>query len=221
MRTYLGIALTTTLGFIAIACSSTEAVVVAPASDAGAGNGVVIPDAAAPPADSGGMMNGGDAASVSDAAILPDGAFAADGGMSNEAGPGGNTSSLACGSAQCSIPAQVCCVSGGGNGAGGGVFAYACVMGASCPMAMGNNNPPTALKCSSSANCNAGTVCCVKQNGQDTESSCQVTCGNNDAQLCDPAAASSGCAAGVMCSAANIGDWGLPRSFATCGGVGN
>jgi hypothetical protein len=25
----------------------------------------------------------------------------------------------------------------------------------------------------------------------------------------------------MACSSANIGDWGLPNGFATCGGVGN
>jgi hypothetical protein len=39
--------------------------------------------------------------------------------------------------------------------------------------------------------------------------------------LCDPNAAPSGCDAGVQCSSNNIGDWGLPRTYATCGGKGN
>jgi hypothetical protein len=28
----------------------------------------------------------------------------------------------------------------------------------------------------------------------------------------------TGCEAGVNCSSNNIGDWGLPSSYATCGG---
>jgi hypothetical protein len=183
--------------------------------------GAFVPDGSTTSADG---ATASDGASAQDASVqvFPDGAVAADGGSSQDAGPGGNTSSLTCGSAQCAIPAQVCCVTEQRQprDAGGGlVYSYACVMGNSCPMPM--NGGTNALQCSSAANCAAGTVCCVSQNGQTTTSSCKATCGNNDAQLCDPTAAMTGCSASAPCSNNNVGDWGLPPSYATCGGMGN
>ncbi len=76
------------------------------------------------------------------------------------------------------------------------------------------------IKCSGAANCGAGTVCCISQNGA---SACAASCSRNGAQLCDPAvaAAASGCGDAGACSSMNIGDWGLPDTFGTCGGVGN
>ncbi len=147
------------------------------------------------------------------------------GGTTDAGGPGGSTTSLACGNTACQIPGQVCCV----DRMNGGVASYACVTGTSCATpdaGGGNQDPPTALACSSAANCAAGTVCCIEQVNNTVTSACKATCtGGNSAQLCDPKAANSGCPADAgalsACSSKDIGEWGLPSTFATCGGRGN
>jgi hypothetical protein len=185
--------------------SAGNADLVAPAEDAGA-------DAAS----NDGASGGGDASSGGDgAAPAPRGG---DGGVNPpDAGPGGSVDQIACGATSCAIPAQTCCVTRTNGGA-----AYGCVSGTSCaPSGGGGGGAGTALKCSASANCPAGRVCCVRQVNNGAASDCQTVCGNKEAQLCDPAAAATGCAPGASCSSKNIGDWGLPATYATCGGVGN
>jgi hypothetical protein len=147
-------------------------------------------------------------------------------------GPGGNVTTLPCGTMSCNIPVQVCCVNQGGGGA---PDTYSCATG-SCTAggvdggADGGNQQGgdvTALGCTGQANCAPGSICCITQSQQGvTSSSCVVgtTCGQNSAQLCDPNASTTGCPATgnrSMCSSNNIGDWGLSPPFATCGGVGN
>jgi len=145
--------------------------------------------------------------------VLVDASVTADGG------PGGNTQTLSCGAGSCSLPAQSCCVYDTTPST------YACVDGPSCPLldGGGGGGQGTALQCSGAANCPQGTVCCVfEQPNKQVASACQQTCANNQAQLCDPTAAVSGCAADAgACSSANVSDWGLPKGYATCGGVGN
>ncbi|HSO38917.1 MAG TPA: hypothetical protein VLT33_40590 [Labilithrix sp.] len=154
------------------------------------------------------------ATDAGDGAALPQEAGGGDGGINPpDAGPGGNTSVLACGSTSCAIPAETCCVSQ----VGGGGTAYGCAV--SC-MAGGGGGGDTALKCSGQANCAAGTVCCVRQVNNGAASECKASCTNKEAQLCSLTAAVSGCV-GSMCSSQNIGDWGLPTTYATCGGQGN
>lgn len=154
---------------------------------------------------------------------LKDAAPGGNGGTTDAGGPGGTTTSLSCGSTACQIPGQVCCV----DRVGAGAASYACFAGTTCPATdAGAADPPTALACSSAANCAAGTVCCIEQVQGVTTSSCKATCtGPNTAQLCDPKAAVSGCPADAgatsVCSSKDITDWGLPTTFATCGGRGN
>jgi len=166
-----------------------------------------------------------DAASATDAAGSTDASDAGsttqeagggEGGIDPpDAGPGGTTTILNCGSTTCAIPAQACCV----DRLGGGMTAYSCA--ATCA-GVDAGADTTALKCSGQANCAAGTVCCVHQvGGNGAASECQASCGQNQAQLCAPMAAVSGCDAGVTCSSNNVGDWNLPPSYATCGGKGN
>jgi hypothetical protein len=56
---------------------------------------------------------------------------------------------------------------------------------------------------------------------------CTAGAGAATAQLCDPKAAVSGCPLGDggadagACLSTQIGDWGLPPTYATCGGKGN
>jgi hypothetical protein len=140
----------------------------------------------------------------------------------SDGGPGGNTQNVACGSNACSIPAQSCCVYETQP-----TWSYACIDGTSCPVldagaGTGGGGQGTALACSGAANCADGTVCCVYENAnKQVQSSCMSSCPANGAQLCDPNAPVSGCAASAACSTANISDWGLPKGFATCGGIGN
>lgn len=167
----------------------------------------------------GAVADGGDA--QDDA--LADGAFVADGGSASDAGPGGNTSTLPCGSAQCGIPAQTCCVFSNPNPPPD--FFYGCYNGA-CPVDAGfdaGTGDITSLKCSGAANCPVGSVCCVYETANKrVASDCFASCGGGQAQLCDPSAVDSGCSPDAgACSSANVTDWGLPNTYATCGGVGN
>lgn len=168
---------------------------------------------------------------------LPDGAVVTnagtpgplDAGVVADAGPGGNTSSLTCGTASCAIPSQVCCST---RAQGGASFQFSCVTGAACPVpdagpgSGGGGGRPTTLKCTSNANCAANEVCCITQNNNTTGSSCmtQAACDGapgDTAVLCDPANPAVGCPAADPCSSDNINDWRLPPGFGTCGGVGN
>jgi len=149
-------------------------------------------------------------------------------------GPGGNTTSVPCGTATCSLATQVCCVV-----RSNGATVYQCANGScSNPDAGlptggnggGGGGNVTSLKCTAQANCAMGSICCIRQAGGGGQggvaSECVVgtTCPGNGAQLCDPSATPTGCPAGggkdTMCSSNNIGDWGLSAPFATCGGVG-
>lgn len=137
-----------------------------------------------------------------------------------DGGPGGNTQTVTCGTNACSIATQSCCVYETQP-----TWSYVCVDGTSCPIVDGGGGggQGTALACSGAANCADGTVCCVFEGpNKQVQSSCMTACPANGAQLCDPSAAVSGCAADAgACSSANISDWGLPKGYATCGGIGN
>lgn len=127
---------------------------------------------------------------------------------------GGDPQLLACGSVSCSVPAQSCCVSDPPS--------YACISGPSCPVNDAGVSA-TALRCSGAANCAPNTVCCVYETPtKQVASDCKPACGGGEAQLCNPTAANSGCAPDAgACSSANVSDWGLPSTYATCGGVGS
>jgi hypothetical protein len=165
------------------------------------------------------VVDGGDAGTPTPEAGGGDG-----GSNPPDAGPGGGgTTILSCGATTCAIPAQSCCVE-----RVGGATNFGCFTGAACP-AVDAGADVASLKCSSQANCAAGTVCCVTQVGNNAATSqCAATCtGANTAQLCDPNAGVTGCPLGDggadagACSNANHGDWGLPATYATCGGKGN
>ena len=169
------------------------------------------------PTDTGAPRDGG--SPFTDAAP----AFSGDGGGANDAGPGGTVSQIACGSTSCSLATDFCCVYRANNPPP--EFLFDCASGSGCPTNPAANNDATALACSSAANCPPSTVCCVNDNGRRVWSQCQTACtsgsGVQSAQLCDPTAATTGCPTSQPCSSNSIGDWGLPRGFATCGGVGN
>lgn len=184
-------------------------------------------DASAEAASSGGDGSTGSSGSsgasgTSDGGARPadEAGVTANGGIDPpDAGPGGDTTSIACGSTTCPIPAETCCVS---DLKSGGNTSFVCVAGATCPSS-GTVGDTAALKCSGAANCPGGTICCVRVVGGDNAASeCKAACGADEAQLCDPKASASGCSPAEPCSNDNIGDWGdLPKSFATCGGKEN
>ncbi len=148
------------------------------------------------------------------------GALGGDGGVDPpDAGPGGSTTSITCGATSCALPAQQCCAS---QVPGPGNLGWACVAAsdAGCPPPPGGGDV-TSLKCSAQANCPTNTVCCVRQTNDGAASECKASCTNNEAQLCDPNAVPTGCSQQNACSSKNIGDWGLPNTYATCGGKGN
>lgn len=186
----------------------------------GANDGLTTPTPEAgaplPEAGNGDTSTGGDAAAGTDASDAGTGQpSGGDGGINPpDAGPGGSTSAINCGSTSCSIPSQNCCV----DRLGGNQTAYSCA--ATCG-GIDAGADTTALKCSGQANCAIGMVCCVRQlGGNAAASECKATCAGNEAQLCDKSALVTGCV-GTTCSNNNIGDWNLPPSYATCGGKGN
>jgi hypothetical protein len=187
----------------------------------------------APPGD-GGLADGASSSGASSSGASSSsggsssGSVGPDGGLNPpDAGPGGTTSQITCGATSCAIATEVCCVSRTNAGT-----AYGCATGTTCPGAGGGDGggggggggggDVVALKCSGAANCAPGTVCCVDQTNNGATSACLPSCGQGQAQLCDPTAGTAtGCAVNQPCSSNNIGDWGLPRTYATCGGKGN
>jgi hypothetical protein len=148
----------------------------------------------------------------------------------NEAGTSdAGVITIACGSGTCPTTTSICCVYPPPSGTGD--FTYQCVVGDVCPgVDAGAAGPdagdiePTALGCTGTSTCTNGNVCCIRPNDlsvgpQSHISECRGSCDSDDGQLCDPNAATSGCAATAMCSSSNIRTWGLPSTFATCGGV--
>jgi hypothetical protein len=224
------IALTVTTAGLAVAAwvgcggSGDATVDVMTAPDGGNDTGLSATDGGS--GDAGGSSDAGgsaaDGASADGAA--GDGAPATgDGGASDggvnpaDAGPGGTATTLTCGTTTCAIPAQTCCV----QSLGGGVRAYACSAADAGCAPGGGGGDTTALKCSGQANCAPGLVCCVSQTNAGAASDCKPTCTQNEAQLCDKSAPDAGCPSSQGCSSANITDWGLPLTYATCGGKGN
>lgn len=167
---------------------------------------------------SGGTNDGGDGGGSSSGG-------SADGGIDPpDAGPGGDTTKLTCGSASCALPAQQCCIA---DLPGQGNRSYGCAPtagDAGCPPPDGGGGgggiDVTSLKCSGAANCPANTKCCVRQTNGGAASECKADCNGNEAQLCDPNAATDGCPQQDPCSNDNIGDWGLSNAYGTCGGQG-
>ena len=202
-----------------MACGGSSAVDLGVA-DGGAGDGAAGDGAAGDGAAEGAATNDGAVGSGDSSA---DGSATQDGGTPADAGPGGNLTSLPCGTATCAIPSDRCCAYPVQNPPPD--FSYLCATGASCPAAGGGGgaNKPTELTCSGAANCPTGTVCCVVDMNNVLSSACHAACnpaGGKEAQLCDPAATPTGCGADAgTCSNNNIGDWGLANSFGTCGGI--
>jgi hypothetical protein len=135
-----------------------------------------------------------------------------------DSGPGGDGAVLTCGSAECHLPVETCCVYDEPQNQ----FFVACSNGAQCPTL--DAGLAVALSCESQANCNgANAICCISStsDGGKIAAHCTASCqgGQSNAILCDPTTADAGCAADAGCSTANIGSWGLPAGFATCGGV--
>ena len=146
---------------------------------------------------------------ASDAATV-DGAGASEGGVGGDAALGPHVS---CGPSTCKL-SETCCVYVNLSGA-----QYDCR--SACPAAQGADQL-SALKCSGTADCGSGRVCCVERSNPQNVSVCSATpCGSNQVQLCDPSTqAASGCPVNAPCSGSNINDWKLPGTFGTCGGVG-
>ena len=140
-----------------------------------------------------------------------------------DAGPGGDGAVLSCGSAQCALPAETCCIYEDLNPPP--PFYVACANGAACPLLLDagfDASPPVALQCESQANCQGALTCCITStmDGGSISAHCSNSCngGESNALLCDPTAADAGCPADAGCSTSNIGTWRLPAGFGTCGG---
>jgi hypothetical protein len=163
---------------------------------------------------SGASSSGAPAQPDADTSGSSDAGIVADGGVDPaNAGPGGTTTSIACGTATCPLPEQKCCVS---ELTAGGSHSFACVLGAvDCPRAP-DSVATVGLACSGAANCPDGTVCCAEVVNGNNVSSCQASCPTRSAQLCDPAASKSGCSPSDRCSNGAVGTLGLPRTFGTC-----
>ena len=164
---------------------------------------------------------------ATDAGDLGDTSSSTDGGAGEDAGPGGNTTQIACGTATCSLATEICCVyqnANAGNPGSGPSFAFSCATGTTCPAPPPAFDPATPMTCSSAANCTSGNVCCITSDGPSNNiaSSCKPSCTATKpaiaATLCDPGAPPI---AGCACSAKNIDSWALPNGYGTCGGVDN
>lgn len=159
------------------------------------------------------------------AARGPAGTVVEDGGtlgVDASTGPGGSAKTLPCGTANCRVPAESCCLTDNANG----TFTFFCAAGPTCPLAAAGSNAPVALGCSSAVNCSAPSVCCITQQSENTgasgqdhaTSACKAACDSQEAQLCDPKATNTGCPQTAACSASAVQAWELPPSFGTCGG---
>ena len=206
--------------------TNAAAAIVACGSESGAGADLTNPDASSEAASSGGDGASGSSGSSGSSGTsggprpADDAGVTADGGVDPpDAGPGGDTTRIACGATSCPIPAETCCVSELNTG---GDTSFSCVAGATCPPVPGGGDT-AALKCSSGANCPSGTVCCIRVvAGDHAASECKAACGSDEARLCDLKAGDAGCTPAEPCSNSNIDDWGkLPETYATCGGKQN
>ena len=157
---------------------------------------------------------GGDAAL--DVQLIPD-----TGNTLTDSGPGGDAAILNCGTAQCNLPTQTCCVYPESPN-----FYVACSTGAACPLLDAGTDSgisAVALQCEDKENCGGNLVCCLysTNDGGSIQSHCTDSCvgGEKHAILCDQGAADAGCGDAGACSSANISTWNLPTGFATCGGV--
>ena len=148
-------------------------------------------------------------------------ADAGDAATSDASGGGADASpavpSVSCGASACTN-GDTCCVYTSAANDGGLSVSMTC--NAQCPAPNGNQQLAT-FDCTSTADCGSGVCCIHRQNNVDV-SACAPACnsGNNEVQMCDPLAADAGCAPNQPCSTANIADWNLPSTFATCGGHG-
>jgi hypothetical protein len=167
---------------------------------------------------SGGDASNGDGGTDAalDVQLIPD-----TGNTVTDSGPGGDGAILNCGSAQCQLPSQTCCVYPEAPS-----FYVACSTGAACPVLDGGTDSgitAVALQCEDKANCAGALVCCIyaTSGGTSVQSHCADSCvgGDKHAILCDLSAADAGCGDAGACSSTNIGTWGLPSGFGTCGGV--
>lgn len=122
--------------------------------------------------------------------------------------PGGSTSSLPCGTATCSIPAQACCAY---RTTGQTVFTASCAT--TCPAAGGTTDRVSTIKCSGPFNCAAGDRCCYATNGTSTTTSCKPSCGNQEVALCDPGASNQ---CGQFRSCRRFGNDTMPSSYGYC-----
>jgi len=199
-----------------------------PADDTGTGGDGSAQDSGdgAPSTDSGDATTGSDAGSdaPTDVTLIPD-----SGNTVADAAPGGDAAAVNCGSADCNLPTQTCCIYPITNAPP--PFYLACSTGASCPAldsGVYDAGTPTELQCEVQANCSGGQICCIyaPSSGKigshcTTENSCANSAGTKTAQLCNPAAIDAGCGDAGACSSTNIGTWHLPNGFGTCGGKAN
>ena len=94
-----------------------------------------------------------------------------------------------CGNISCTGQNKVCCAQYGGN-----VFGPTSCVALSC-----SGPSDTTMQCAATADCNAGTVCCLTTANHNI-ARCAQACAQGDfGQLCDPKAATSGCPAGKTC----------------------
>jgi len=83
----------------------------------------------------------------------------------------------------------------------------------------GGDTNVASLKCTASANCTTGQVCCIQNTAAGASSECKASCGGGEEQLCDPNAPDGGgCPQSDPCSNDGVGDFGLPKTFGICGG---
>jgi hypothetical protein len=173
-----------------------------------------------------GAVGNGDASAdaPSDVTLVPE-----TGGPLTDASPGGDATTLNCGSVNCSLPNQACCIYPILSPPP--PFYSACSSGSTCPALAPDSGydagTATELRCEVQANCPANNVCCLEAPSSGaihahciSGSSCVSTDGGlKVALICDPSLGDAGCGEAGACSSTNISTWSLPSGFGTCGGV--
>jgi hypothetical protein len=156
--------------------------------------------------------------------------------------PSGDAAALGCGSVDCNAQNETCCVYPIANPPPS--FLAGCSNGASCPALVSDAGyeagAAAELHCEVQANCTGATVCCLQAPSTGvvnahckSAGACVATVadagadggeagsvGLPTAMLCDPSlGGDAGCGDGGGWASGNIGSWGLPSGFGTCGGV--
>ena len=164
--------------------------------------------------------DGGPDASVTDApsnndVVNPSDSGGGDVTPGTDASTDGPTSdgaaTVMCGTGTCPLPAESCCVGGGGTPT------YTCTGGDAGTCQQGEQ----AMQCYSNDDCPSNKVCCLDVTNDPGSAACATTCGGgNRVIICDPklTASQNRCGDASACATNNDNSWQLNNKVSgTCG----